>query len=84
MSEAVAAAPRPARLDLGGWWVLPPLIVLALLFLYPLALIARAALVDDSGAFNFAAALDVLNSRALPPRLSPPYRRSMLTWTGPG
>jgi 2-aminoethylphosphonate transport system permease protein len=64
VSEAVAAAPRPARLDLGGWWVLPPLLVLALLFLYPLALIAHAALVDDSGAFNFAAALDVLNSRA--------------------
>jgi 2-aminoethylphosphonate transport system permease protein len=64
VSEAVAAAPRPARLDLGGWWVLPPLLVLALLFLYPLALIARAALVDDSGALNFAAALDVLNSRA--------------------
>jgi len=64
LSDAVAVAPRAARLNLGGWWVAPPLAVLALLFLYPLALIARAAFVDDSGAMNLAAALDVLNSRA--------------------
>ena len=44
MSDAVA--PRRARreLDLGGWWIAPPLLVLALLFFYPLVLIARAAL----------------------------------------
>ncbi len=65
MSDAVALAPRAAKLNLGGWWIAPPLIVLALLFLYPLALIARAALMDDSGALNFAAAFDVLNSRAV-------------------
>jgi 2-aminoethylphosphonate transport system permease protein len=35
-----------------------------LLFLYPLILIARAALIDDVGAFNVAAAIEVLNSRA--------------------
>jgi len=64
VSDAVALTPRAARLNLGGWWVAPPLIVLALLFLYPLILIARAALVDDSGALNFAAAWEVLNSRA--------------------
>jgi 2-aminoethylphosphonate transport system permease protein len=64
LSEAVAVAPRAAKVDLGAWWVAPPLIVLALLFLYPLALIARAALADDSGAVNFAAVLDVLNSKA--------------------
>jgi 2-aminoethylphosphonate transport system permease protein len=64
LSEAVAVAPRAPKLNLGGWWVAPPLAVLALLFLYPLALIARAALLDDSGALNFQAAFDVLNSRA--------------------
>ncbi len=63
MSEAVAVAP-PAKLDLAGWWIAPPLVVLALLFLYPLALIARAALMDDSGALNLAAAIEALNSRA--------------------
>ena len=35
-----------------------------MLFLYPLALIAHAALIDDSGALNLAAAFEVLNSRA--------------------
>jgi 2-aminoethylphosphonate transport system permease protein len=64
MSDAVALAPRAARLDLVGWWVAPPLTVLALFFLYPLTLIARAALIDDSGALDLAAAFDVLNSRA--------------------
>jgi 2-aminoethylphosphonate transport system permease protein len=64
LSDVIAVAPRAAQLNLGALWVAPPLIVLALLFLYPLALIARAALADDSGALNFAAALDVLNSRA--------------------
>ena len=50
MSDAVALAPRAAKLDLVGWWIAPPLIVLAVLFLYPLALIAHAALVDEFGA----------------------------------
>ena len=53
-----------ARVSLGGWWIAPPLIVLGLFFLYPLILIARAALIDDSGALNFGAAFEVLNSRA--------------------
>jgi len=64
VSDAAALAPRMARLKLGGWWIAPPLIVLALLFLYPLLLIARAALVDDSGGLNLSAAWEVLNSRA--------------------
>ncbi len=37
----VVGAPRPS---LGGLWVAPPLLVLAAVFLYPLGLIARAAL----------------------------------------
>jgi len=64
VSDALAVSPRAAKLNLGGWWIAPPLVVLALLFLYPLALIARAALMDDVGALNFAAAIDVLNSKA--------------------
>ncbi len=64
MSDAVALAPRAAKVDLAGWWIAPPLIVLALLFLYPLTLIARAALIDDSGGLNLAAAFEVLDSRA--------------------
>ena len=64
MSEAVGGAPRAAKLDLGALWVAPPLIVLALLFLYPLVLIAHAALVDDAGVLNLQAALATLQSRA--------------------
>ena len=66
MSEAVGGAPRAAKLDPGALWVAPPLIVLALLFLYPLVLIAHAALVDDAGALNLQAALATLQSRAVP------------------
>ena len=50
------AAPRAARVDLGALWIAPPLIVLAVLFLYPLALIAHAAVYDDGGALDLAAA----------------------------
>ena len=64
MSDAIALAPRAAKVDLVGWWIAPPLIVLAVLFLYPLVLIAHAALFDDSGGLNLAAAFEVLNSGA--------------------
>jgi 2-aminoethylphosphonate transport system permease protein len=64
VSEAVALAPRAAKLNLGGWWIAPPLFVLALLFLYPLVLIARAALTNEAGALDLAAAFEALNSRA--------------------
>ena len=63
MSE-LAFARRAARIDWGPLWVAPPLLVLALSFLYPLALIARAALLDESGAIAGGAALSVLKSRA--------------------
>ena len=58
MSDA-AASPRGTRVDLGALWIAPPLIVLAVLFLYPLTLIAHAA-VYDSGARR--AARDVLRA----------------------
>jgi 2-aminoethylphosphonate transport system permease protein len=64
VSDALAVSSRATKLNLGGWWIAPPLIVLALLFLYPLILIARAALMDDAGGLNLAAAVEVLNSKA--------------------
>jgi 2-aminoethylphosphonate transport system permease protein len=64
LSEAIALLPRPARHSLAGWWIAPPLLVLAALFLYPLILIARAALVDDAGLLNLPAAVEALASRA--------------------
>ena len=43
MAEAaIAAAPAP-RLRLDGLWIAPPLLILAVLFFYPLGLIVRAA-----------------------------------------
>ena len=59
---AVRAA--PARLNFNGLWVAPPLIVLGLTFLYPLILIARAALVGDAGETDIGGFLSVLQSRA--------------------
>jgi 2-aminoethylphosphonate transport system permease protein len=64
VSDALAVSSRAPRLNLGGWWIAPPLAVLTLLFLYPLALIARAALMNDTGALDFAAAIEALNSKA--------------------
>jgi 2-aminoethylphosphonate transport system permease protein len=44
---AVVAAPAP-RLKLDGLWIAPPLLVLAILFFYPLGLIARASLGEEA------------------------------------
>jgi 2-aminoethylphosphonate transport system permease protein len=63
MSDA-AASPRGTRVDLGALWIAPPLIALAVLFLYPLTLIAHAAVHDDGDALNLAAAWATLGSRA--------------------
>jgi 2-aminoethylphosphonate transport system permease protein len=60
----LALAPARGRINLGPFWVAPPLILLALSFLYPLALIARAALLNESGALDWEGALAVLRSRA--------------------
>jgi 2-aminoethylphosphonate transport system permease protein len=60
----LTVAQSAARASLGSLWVAPPLIVLALTFLYPLALIARATLLNQAGAVDWGAALSVLNSRA--------------------
>jgi 2-aminoethylphosphonate transport system permease protein len=56
------AAVRPAllALDLGKLWIAPPLLVLAVLFFYPLALILGQSLSTESGAFAPAAYAAVL------------------------
>jgi 2-aminoethylphosphonate transport system permease protein len=43
----VAVAPAP-RLNLNGRWIAPPLLVLAVLFFYPLGLIVRASLGEEA------------------------------------
>jgi len=47
----------------GGIWIVPPTALLALLFFYPLALIARQAFLDDSGMANVAEFVHVLHAR---------------------
>jgi 2-aminoethylphosphonate transport system permease protein len=45
MADAALAIRRPARRN-GGWWAVPPLVVIGVLFFYPLFLIARQGLTD--------------------------------------
>lgn len=63
MSDAAFPTARRARMRLGGLWIAPPALVLAILFFYPLALIARQAFLDQSGVFGLQPFLDVLGSR---------------------
>jgi 2-aminoethylphosphonate transport system permease protein len=63
LSEAALATPRRARWSFAGLWIAPPGLVLAVLFFYPLALIARQAFTDDSGALTIAQTLQALQSR---------------------
>ena len=60
----LAVAKSGTPLNLGPLWIAPPLIALALTFLYPLALIGRAALVNETGAVDWAGGISVLHSRA--------------------
>jgi 2-aminoethylphosphonate transport system permease protein len=52
----------PAITRLGSSWVIPPLVVLAALFLYPLVLILRQGLAGDGGALSSAHFVEVLGS----------------------
>lgn len=63
MSEAVALRAPAVRREPGKFWIVPPAALLALLFFYPLALIARQAFLDDSGVANAAEIFRVLHSR---------------------
>ena len=60
----LAVARSRARINPGPLWVAPPLIVLGLSFLYPLALIARAAFLNESGAIDWGGGVAVLHSHA--------------------
>lgn len=62
MADAAAIPAKRPSARLGALWVVPPLLVLAALFFYPLALIAREALGGD-GPLSLAAFADVLDSR---------------------
>jgi 2-aminoethylphosphonate transport system permease protein len=58
---AIAAAP-PSERPSGRFLVLPPLLLLAALFFYPLGLILRQALGGDGGALSLSHFADVLGS----------------------
>ena len=48
MAEAAIATALPPRLNLDRLWIAPPLLVLAVLFFYPLGLIVRASLGEEA------------------------------------
>ena len=62
MAELALAAPRGAQPRARGLWVVPPLVILAALFFYPLALILRQALGGESGVLSPAHFAEVLGS----------------------
>ncbi|MEZ2330236.1 2-aminoethylphosphonate ABC transporter permease subunit [Mesorhizobium sp. RCC_202] len=63
MADAVALPAPMTRRVSGRLWIVPPTALLALLFFYPLALIARQAFLDDSGVANVAEFARVLHAR---------------------
>ncbi|MDX8513998.1 2-aminoethylphosphonate ABC transporter permease subunit [Mesorhizobium captivum] len=63
MSEAAVLSRPAARKAPGNIWIVPPAALLALLFFYPLALIARQAFLDDSGVADVAEFVRVLHAR---------------------
>ena len=63
MADVALAARRPTAERAGGFWVVPPLIVLAALFFYPLALIARQALGGDENILQLSRFAEVISSR---------------------
>ncbi|MEZ2221818.1 2-aminoethylphosphonate ABC transporter permease subunit [Rhizobium sp. RCC_161_2] len=60
MADLAATAPAP-RMKWGRFWIAPPLLLLALLFLYPLGLIVRQSL-GDGDVLSSAAFAEVLGS----------------------
>ncbi|MGN6550684.1 MAG: 2-aminoethylphosphonate ABC transporter permease subunit [Pararhizobium sp.] len=65
MADAVLHEARPSiRLSAGaaGLWILPPLLLSACVFLYPLSLIIREAATGGGGSLQIGAALAVLQS----------------------
>ena len=62
MAELALAAPRGAQPPTRGVWVVPPLVILAALFFYPLALILRQAAGGESGVLSLVHFTEVLGS----------------------
>lgn len=62
---SVTAPAAPARAHIpGGFWVLPPVLVIAALFLYPLALIFGAAVTGEAANFTLAPFAEVVGTAA--------------------
>jgi 2-aminoethylphosphonate transport system permease protein len=51
---SATALTRPAPISFAGAWILPPLLLIAALFFYPLALIAAQSVTGEAGAFSIA------------------------------
>lgn len=64
LSPAFTLGPAPRRLIRTEAWVIPPLLVVAGVFLYPIVLILRQALSDDAGHFSFSQPLSVFRTAA--------------------
>ena len=63
MADLSVAAARPAARIPDGAWVVPPLLVLAALFFYPLSLILRQALGGEEGRLSLVHFGEVIGSR---------------------
>ena len=63
MAELALAVPGQRSAASRSTWVLPPLLILAALFFFPLALIVRQALAGDTGPLSLANFAAVLGSR---------------------
>ena len=62
MPDAMAMPLRAAPRSRSGWWIALPALIIACLFFYPLALIARQAFVDAAGALAIPHIAGVLHS----------------------
>lgn len=63
-SQGAALAPARRRLIPTEAWVIPPLLVVGVLFLYPTALILKQALTGEGGAISFAQPMAVFQTAA--------------------
>lgn len=63
MADLALGAPLRSERQTGGLWIAPPLLILAALFFFPLALILRQALGGDTGILSLSHFADVLTSR---------------------
>lgn len=64
LAAATKAAAKPRKRTPGWVWALPPVVALALVFLYPLGLVVRQSFQPDTGGTSFAPYADVFASAA--------------------